>query len=282
MAAHPGRTIKDAPTPNPPYVCRDTRNDPPPTITAPSSEAPKTTKPVDSKEPETSADNGAGPNLNPSTKRSDPASDVTPGQSPITPDRTPDRTSPSSSIVPFAQLLRTGQSLEQLRAEAVALVDRVMAQPDPIAAFKSLIFRDQQLVLNATTPGEVESSVHKNVSSSCMTDGAVYRSRSMAGNTLFTWWQSVEKCGTSGIDVPARIIDSGGETSTPTWSHEGKANADFRYKSPGLGTTTTMITSEKFKQEVVFEGAGAGAKTVCIRGTVDKWGNYLSDNGCHL
>ncbi|MEP9391773.1 hypothetical protein ABLE94_05860 [Gordonia sp. VNK1] len=81
VLAHPGSTVDDAPTPNPPYKCGQ-NNETTPTITTPSTteEAPTTTE----ASTETSSSSPAsGPNLNPPTSTSSPAANITSGQAPI-------------------------------------------------------------------------------------------------------------------------------------------------------------------------------------------------------
>ena len=81
VLAHPGKTIKDAPDPTPPYVCGQ-NNDPAPTIT------PSTTTDTPAPTSESAAPSGTtgsdGPNLNPPASRDGNANGVTTGQPTIT------------------------------------------------------------------------------------------------------------------------------------------------------------------------------------------------------
>jgi len=185
------------------------------------------------------------------------------------------------SIVPFHSLLLPGQTIDQLRAEARALLFKVGQALRPIETYNNLVYRDKQLFLNANTlknTVKVSSKASK-VSRTCMLDGAKFAGVSNAGFTLYTYWHTIEKCGVSGTDVTARLIDRGGETSTPTWSYDGPAG-EMLYKRPGLGTITIVITRETFSQSVVVKDVGMGATTACIRGVLDHWGNYEANVAC--
>lgn len=77
VAAHPGKTVDDAPNPNPPYRCGG-NDDAPPTLSpsTSSAEAPtESTGPTESG-PSSESSKTPGPSLNPDTERTEPESGV--------------------------------------------------------------------------------------------------------------------------------------------------------------------------------------------------------------
>mgnify|MGYP001217221919 CR=1 FL=1 len=56
----------------------------------------------------------------------------------------------------------------------------------------------------------------------CWSGRAHFESASLAGTTVYSWWQTVRWCSRDGRRISAwRLIDRGGETSTPGWSYAG-------------------------------------------------------------
>lgn len=112
----------------------------------------------------------------------------------------------------------------------------------------------------------------------CRKDGARFEQKAVMGNTLYTYWQTVEICGTPGKKIKnVKVLDHGGETSTPTWSYRGSASNPASY---AVGAGWFVRTSENFEQSIVVDGIGAGQRTVCISATIRPSGEYNASERC--
>ncbi|MFW0790008.1 hypothetical protein [Gordonia sp. CPCC 205333] len=85
VATHPGKSIDDAPAPNPPYKCGENNTTPPPSITT-TSDTPTPSSASPSSSGNASTTPRVGPSLNPPASTSNPAAGVTPGQPTINSD----------------------------------------------------------------------------------------------------------------------------------------------------------------------------------------------------
>lgn len=74
-----------------------------------------------------------------------------------------------------------------------------------------------------------------------------------------------------------KVLDHGGETSTPTWSYRGSASNPASY---AVGAGWFVRTSENFEQSIVVDGIGAGQRTVCISATIRPSGEYNASERC--
>jgi len=136
--------------------------------------------------------------------------------------------------VPLAEEARA-QSPKPLAEEAQAKVaregsavaKRVFSSQDPNAAFARLSPREQERFRAAMTPGDYlpvqEKADHPSVAAAkkyrgCWAVHATGGRKALAGNTLYTYWQTTEVCVRNGRVYKVEVYDVGGETSTPGWS----------------------------------------------------------------
>ena len=152
---------------------------------------------------------------------------------------------------------------------------------------KSLTPSKRSLLKQYTTPGEMRVTRTPNSvpvkatarsAEYCRKDGAHFEQKALLGNTLYTYWQTVEICGAPGVKIhDVKVIDSGGETKTPTWSYEGQASPPASYP---VGDGWYVRTSENFSQKIIVDNIGAGQRTVCISADIQPTGEYHASDRC--
>ena len=55
-----------------------------------------------------------------------------------------------------------------------------------------------------------------------------YARKALAGNTLYTYWQSTHVCTSKGKVTKVWVSDAGGETSTPGWRIDKRPNTSTK------------------------------------------------------
>lgn len=83
----------------------------------------------------------------------------------------------------------------------------------------------------------------------CWSGRAHLESESLAGTTVYSWWQTLRWCSRDGRRISAwRLLDRGGETSTPGWSYAGTGRS-------GQAVTAGVLrsyTQERFSFSVLW------------------------------
>lgn len=189
--------------------------------------------------------------------------------------------------VSVQELLTSGESEEELQEKAQGLVEEVVSAESPNEALAGKTDRERSLIQAFTTEGEVEivdplelapleSQDMVPQAQYCRNDGVRYEQKALLGNTLYTWWQDVEICGNPGIHLDSvRIVSSGGETQTPTYSYRGQAFAPSAYRN---GSNWTTRSGENFEQHL--GDVTIGTRTVCITGTTIPTGEFSTQGVC--
>lgn len=112
--------------------------------------------------------------------------------------------------------------------------------------------------------------------SSCWTAWAYFDKNAIAGNTVYSWWQTLTWCSTNGTTITSHtVVDRGGETSSPGWSYTGHGLANNAI----VGNQIRQYTQEKFTFSVAWTSF---TSTECaqIRGTATGTPSVL--NSCSL
>ncbi|ERS43430.1 hypothetical protein HMPREF1287_02000 [Corynebacterium sp. KPL1986] len=171
-----------------------------------------------------------------------------------------------------------GNSVELSKAKEVT--NRVMESSAPEEAIEKLSSADREAFDKYNTPGDVvvseaaDSGTATRSADYCRKDGVHFEQKALLGNTLYTWWQTVEICGNPGVSIDSvKVIDAGGETKTPTWSYDGHANDPVAYAT-GNGTWTSK-SSETFSQVKL------NRRTECITANIVPSGEYNADKTCN-
>lgn len=114
---------------------------------------------------------------------------------------------------------------------AEALATEVMQSSNPQEMYDSLSSADKELFLHAMSPASVVQHVSQPVvvagrsTNNCMQANHHQDWKSNYGFTVATSWLSIEWCSTGNTVTDIRIINQGGETSTPGYTYQGVLNS---------------------------------------------------------
>lgn len=187
---------------------------------------------------------------------------------------------PDSSEAQFAS------EAEGLAPSAVAgleLARRVIEAPNPTEAYQALSETERQMLDRATQPVRtelVETRGRMPTQADVEPDGcwrayARYAAKGAFGNTIYTWWQGLYWCGANSRITSYRVIDRGGETSTPGWSYEGRGGQG----TLNVGWEVRSYTQEKFRFRA---GPIDYTQTRCAQVRGGATGLYSERSSCNL
>jgi hypothetical protein len=108
--------------------------------------------------------------------------------------------------------------------QGLTLAEQVYNADDPIQARSALTVEEQNLLDSVTQPAtvEVESQLIEGAANldaftGCWGWHQVYGRKALAGNTLYTYWQTTRVCAQNGRVTSVAVTYADGETSTPGW-----------------------------------------------------------------
>ena len=150
----------------------------------------------------------------------------------------------------------TTETLSAEAKEGTTLAAKIFESSDPKEAREKLSDAERKKFDAATMPGPIEEVEKKEVAveddqgdeatraggSRCYGYNQTFKRKALAGNTLYTYWQSTHVCHRGGRVTSVKVTNAGGETSTPGWrvdkgpkvstknvGWEGRGNARYHF-----------------------------------------------------
>ncbi|NML53950.1 hypothetical protein HHL19_32345 [Streptomyces sp. R302] len=141
---------------------------------------------------------------------------------------------------------------DESQLDGLKIAQRVFDSGNPEQAYAGLSGAEKEAMEHSTKPVKtvllkteiqaVPGAKSEAGALGCWNTWQRWGKKAAAGNTVYTWWQGLEWCGSGGKITSYKVYDRGGETATPGWSYSGNDGAGSR----NVGWEVRQYTKQKF------------------------------------